>query len=88
LIGGLSIMPAASGDEMGVELLFAYVVLMLTLGPLTMLYGFFIVARRRVRLTPGMVLRGGSAVIAGVATIIVGFTLTYFLWYMGRYLPH
>ena len=41
---------------MVVELLIAYLVLMLVLGPGTVLYGFLIVVLRRVRLTPGRVL--------------------------------
>jgi hypothetical protein len=80
-------MPATSYD-MGVELLIIYFLLMLALGPVTVLYGFFIVVLQRVRLTPGRTLRGGGAVATGIAIMIVGFTFTYFLWYMGRYFPH
>jgi hypothetical protein len=73
---------------MGVELLIAYFVLMLVLGPATVLYGIFIVVLRRGRLTPSRVLLGGKAVIAGIATMILGIAFTYFLWYMRRYFPH
>jgi hypothetical protein len=63
-------MPATS-HGMEVELLIVYFLLMLALGPVTVLYGFFIVVLRRVRLTPGRTLCGGGAVATGIAIMIV-----------------
>jgi hypothetical protein len=73
---------------MGVEILLAYIALMLVLGPGTVLYGVLITVRRRVRLSRGKVLGGWEAVIAGIATMIAGIAFTYLLWYMGRFFPH
>jgi hypothetical protein len=73
---------------MGVELLYLYIVIMLLLGPGTMLYGILIVVRQRVRLTRSTVLYGGPAVASGIAMISTGCAFTCFLWYMGRFFPH
>jgi hypothetical protein len=78
----------ATGHDMGVEILIAYLVLMLALGPGTVLYGFLIVVLQRVRLTPPRVLLGGRAVAVGIVTMIAGALFTYFMWYMARYFPH
>lgn len=75
---------------MSVEILSLYFILMfiLALGPGTILYGVLITVRQRVRLARDEVLIGWSAVAVGIITIIVGFALMYFLWCMGKYLPH
>jgi hypothetical protein len=73
---------------MGVEILLLYAALMLVLGPGLMLYGAVIIVRQRVRLSRGKVLNGGTAVIAGIATTLVGAAFTSFLWEMARFFPH
>jgi hypothetical protein len=73
---------------MGVELLLLYLALMLVVGPGIMIYGVFIIVRRRVRLSRGKVLDGGAAVIAGTSTMIAGFAFTYFLWCMVKFFRH
>ncbi len=73
---------------MGVEVLLVYAALMLELGPGVILYGAVIIVRQRVRLSRGKVLNGGTAVIAGVATMLAGVAFTRFLWGMTRFFPH
>lgn len=62
---------------MGIEVLLAYLLLMLLLGPGTMAYGITIVVRRRAPLFRGKVLLGGAAVIAGTVTILAGLSFSY-----------
>jgi hypothetical protein len=73
---------------MGLECIILYVVLMFVVGPVTVLYGVFIVVRRKVRLSAGRVHDGSAAAIAGTATMVIGFAFTFFLWYMAKFLPH
>jgi hypothetical protein len=58
--------------------IFLYAALMIILGPGIMLFGVLITVRQRVRLTPDKVLDGGFAVIAGIISMIIGFSFTYF----------
>lgn len=70
------------------EILLPYIALMLLLGPGVMLYGAIIILRQRVQLSRGKVLVAGTAVIAGIGTVIAGAAFPRFLWGMGHYFPH
>lgn len=68
---------------MAVEL----ILFMVFLGPGVVLYGLFITVRQKVRLTRRKVLKGDPASLAGVVTMAVGALMTFYLWYMIKFLP-
>lgn len=73
---------------MGVELLLIYMALMFLLGPGVVVYGACMIGRRKARLARGKVLEGWPAIIAGIATMAIGYAFTLFLWSMASYFPH
>jgi len=69
------------------DALLIYLLMMLALGPGTVVYGLFVIGRKRVRATRKVALQGGSAVAAGLVLMIVGCATTWFFWRMGAYFP-
>ena len=71
----------------GIEMLLISSLMMLALGPGTVVYGLFVVMRRRVQAARKIALQGGVAVAAGLGLMIVGCATTWFFWRMAAYFP-
>ena len=73
---------------MAVELILFHLFLMVIVGPGITIYGVVIIARQRVRIFGDKMLKGGSAVFAGIITLFSGVAFAYFLWCMLGFFPH